>query len=101
LFEHLARLSPGRRLAWDCGTGNGQAATGIAEHFEQVIATDPSEAQLAESFPHTRVSYRLGRRNRAGFPTDRRTWSRRRRPLIGSTSPPSTERRAACFGPKG
>jgi methylase of polypeptide subunit release factors len=54
LFEQLARLAPGRGVAWDCGTGNGQAATGIAEHFDQVIATDPSTAQLAESFPHPR-----------------------------------------------
>src|SRR6476469_7601913 len=28
------------RLAWDCATGNGQAAHGIAEHFARVIATD-------------------------------------------------------------
>jgi SAM-dependent methyltransferase len=68
LFEHLARLSPERRLAWDCGTGNGQAATGIAEHFEQVIATDPSEAQLAERFPHSRVVYRLGQEESSGLP---------------------------------
>ncbi len=68
LFEQLARLAPGRRVAWDCGTGNGQAATGIAEHFDQVIATDPSAAQLAESFPHPRVTYRLGPEESSGLP---------------------------------
>jgi SAM-dependent methyltransferase len=67
LFEHLARLSRGHRLAWDCGTGNGQAATGIAEHFEQVIATDPSEAQLANAFSHPRVTYRLGQEQSSGL----------------------------------
>jgi SAM-dependent methyltransferase len=68
LFEHLARLAPGRGVAWDCGTGNGQAATGIAEHFDQVIATDPSAAQLAESFPHPRVTYRIGPEESSGLP---------------------------------
>lgn len=68
MFEHLAHLAPGRGVAWDCGTGNGQAATGIAEHFDQVIATDPSAAQLAESFPHPRVTYRLGPEESSGLP---------------------------------
>ncbi|HYG65995.1 MAG TPA: SAM-dependent methyltransferase, partial [Thermoanaerobaculia bacterium] len=41
LFERVAALPRHRRLAWDCGTGSGQAAVGLAEHFERVIATDP------------------------------------------------------------
>ncbi len=58
LFEHLAALCPGRDLAWDCGTGNGQAAVGLAAHFRTVVATDPSTAQLAAAVPHPRVRYR-------------------------------------------
>jgi len=57
LFEALAALAPGRSLAWDCGAGNGQAAVGLAQHFERVVATEPSAAQLAEARPHPRVSY--------------------------------------------
>ncbi len=57
LFAELARLAPGRSLAWDAGTGNGQAAVALAEHFERVVATEPSAAQLAEAVPHPRVSY--------------------------------------------
>ena len=57
LFEHLARLAPARGLAWDCGTGNGQAAVALAAHFERVVATEPSAAQLAEAAPHPRVTY--------------------------------------------
>ncbi|MDB6114317.1 MAG: Ubiquinone/menaquinone biosynthesis C-methylase UbiE [Lacunisphaera sp.] len=57
LFEALARLAPGRALAWDCGTGNGQAAVGLAQHFARVVATEPSAAQLAEAAPHPRVTY--------------------------------------------
>jgi SAM-dependent methyltransferase len=57
LFDELARLAPSRGLAWDCGSGNGQAAVALAEHFQRVIATEPSAAQLAEAVPHARVVY--------------------------------------------
>jgi SAM-dependent methyltransferase len=61
LFEILAALPRERRLAWDSGTGNGQAAVALADHFERVIATDPSTEQLAHALPHPRVEYRVGR----------------------------------------
>lgn len=57
LFDELARLAPSRGLAWDCGTGNGQAAVALAAHFQRVIATEPSAAQLAAATPHARVIY--------------------------------------------
>jgi SAM-dependent methyltransferase len=57
LFAAFAALAPGRELAWDCGTGNGQAAHGLAEHFDRVVATEPSEAQLAQAIPHPRITY--------------------------------------------
>lgn len=58
LFAEMARLTPGRALAWDAGTGNGQAAVALAAHFESVIATEPSAAQLAQATAHPRVTYR-------------------------------------------
>lgn len=58
LFEWLAAQSPGRRLAVDVATGNGQAALGLAGHFDQVIATDASAAQLERARAHHRVEYR-------------------------------------------
>lgn len=57
LFAELARLAPGRALAWDAGTGNGQAAVALAAQFERVVATEPSAAQLAQAVPHGRVTY--------------------------------------------
>ena len=36
LFAWLAEVSPGRALALDVGTGNGQAAVALAAHFDQV-----------------------------------------------------------------
>jgi SAM-dependent methyltransferase len=59
LFEYLASLTPQHERAWDCATGNGQAAFGLASFFEQVIATDASEAQLRSAPRHEKISYRL------------------------------------------
>jgi SAM-dependent methyltransferase len=58
LFDWLASVAPGRRLAIDVATGNGQAAVGLARHFERVIATEPSAEQLREARSHPRVEYR-------------------------------------------
>lgn len=57
LFAWLASVSPGDRLAWDVGTGSGQAAVALTAHFEHVIASDPSEKQVLSATPHPRVEY--------------------------------------------
>jgi SAM-dependent methyltransferase len=57
LFEFLAGLAPDRRRAWDCATGNGQAALGLAGHFEAVVATDASVRQIREAARHDGVRY--------------------------------------------
>lgn len=59
LFAWLADIAPARGAAWDCGTGSGQAAVGLAAHFERVIATDPSRKQLDHAEPHPRIDYRV------------------------------------------
>ena len=61
LFDYLASIAPGRRLAWDCGTGNGQAAQELARHFERVIATDASAEQIAQAPAHEQIEYRVAR----------------------------------------
>jgi ubiquinone/menaquinone biosynthesis C-methylase UbiE len=58
LFSFLQSIAPGNRLAWDCATGNGQAAVNAARFFDRVIATDASKGQLAEAVPDPRVEYR-------------------------------------------
>lgn len=68
LFSELAALTSGHDAVWDCGTGNGQAALGLAEHFESVVASDPSKTQLAEAPQHPRVTYRLGPEASSGLP---------------------------------
>jgi SAM-dependent methyltransferase len=59
LFHYLAMRAPGTAMAWDCGTGNGQAAVGLAERFARVVGTDPSAAQVKLARPHPRVTYRV------------------------------------------
>jgi SAM-dependent methyltransferase len=57
LFDFLAGAVPARDAAWDAGTGNGQAAVGLARWFEHVTATDASTSQIERAIPHPRVSY--------------------------------------------
>jgi hypothetical protein len=56
LFDFLAQSCVRHGRALDCATGNGQAATGLAPHFAEVVATDLSVAQLAraEAMPNVR-----------------------------------------------
>lgn len=57
LIAYVASLAPGHALAVDCATGNGQAAVALAGHFDEVLAVDASDAQLAQAQPHPRVRY--------------------------------------------
>ncbi len=70
LFKHLAALAPARDLAWDCATGNGQAAAGLAAHFTRVVATDASHAQIANAQPHPGVDYGVAPAEQSGLATD-------------------------------
>jgi SAM-dependent methyltransferase len=57
LFEWLSSITIGRERAWDCGTGSGQAAVPLAERFVEVVASDPSTAQLANAGRAPGLSY--------------------------------------------
>lgn len=57
LFAYLAALAPSRQRAWDCATGNGQAAVGLAAFFDEVIASDASAEQIARAEPRPNVRY--------------------------------------------
>jgi ubiquinone/menaquinone biosynthesis C-methylase UbiE len=61
LFNYLASIAPGHQLAWDCGTGNGQAALELVKHFDRVVATDASSDQSAQAIPHEQIDYRVER----------------------------------------
>jgi SAM-dependent methyltransferase len=57
LYEFLAKVVKRHELAWDCGTGSGQAALGLTRYFDRVIATDPSAEQIQNAARHEKVSY--------------------------------------------
>ena len=57
MFAWLAQQCQHHDLAWDCASGNGQAALALAPHFERIIATDASQAQLIEATPHNKSHY--------------------------------------------
>jgi ubiquinone/menaquinone biosynthesis C-methylase UbiE len=67
LFEYLGRVAPSRQLAWDCGTGNGQAAVGLASVFDHVIATDASEKQISNAQQREHVEYRVAAAENSGL----------------------------------
>ncbi len=57
LFTHLYTLVNNKNTAWDCGTGNGQVAVVLADHFGEVFATDISQQQLNEAVQKNNIHY--------------------------------------------
>ncbi|PCJ28686.1 MAG: SAM-dependent methyltransferase [SAR86 cluster bacterium] len=58
LFSYLKTLCNKHELAWDCATGNGQAAKSLAKIFTQVIATDASIEQIQQAQAAKNIEYR-------------------------------------------
>lgn len=67
LFRHLSDLAPAHDRAWDCGTGNGQAATALAAHFHEVVATDASVEQIERASGPSNVRFRVAAAERSGI----------------------------------
>lgn len=59
LFTWLASVCAEHDAAWDCATGSGQAAAGLAPHFRTVIASDASAEQIAHARGPANVSLRV------------------------------------------
>jgi hypothetical protein len=68
LFDHILQFVEEKNIAWDCATGNGQAALALAPHFKKVIATDISEKQLALAKPHANIQYQISQAEHTNFP---------------------------------
>lgn len=67
LFAWLAQQCPQRDLAWDCATGNGQAAQALVGHFRHIHATDLSAEQIAQATPDPRIDYRVAPAQASGL----------------------------------
>src|SRR5678809_1304797 len=59
LFEYILQFVEERKSVWDCATGNGQAATVLADYFENVEASDISEAQINNAIKKQNISYQV------------------------------------------
>jgi len=70
LFAFLSSLTSEHKLAWDCGTGNGQSAVKLADHYEKVYATDPSREQLENAIPHDSITYSVENAETPGLTED-------------------------------
>ncbi|MGH8493030.1 MAG: class I SAM-dependent methyltransferase [Moraxellaceae bacterium] len=70
LFTELAALVPDHACAcaWDCGTGNGQAAAGLAAHFREVYASDASAEQIAQATAPDNVRFAVAPAEASGLP---------------------------------
>jgi SAM-dependent methyltransferase len=67
LYDFLVTLVEERKVAWDCGTGNGQVATQLAAFFDRVIATDASSSQLAHAIKLPNLEYRVAMAEQSGL----------------------------------
>ena len=67
IYSFIASHARAHDRAWDCATGTGQAAIGLARHFAAVEATDASAQQIASAVPHERVRYGVQRAEQTSF----------------------------------
>jgi ubiquinone/menaquinone biosynthesis C-methylase UbiE len=67
LIEYVIGFVPEKQLAWDCATGNGQAAVLLAAHFKKVMATDSSEKQLSLAVSKENIVYQACRAEQTPF----------------------------------
>ena len=67
LFDWMASHCRERSAAWDCATGNGQAAARLAERFTRVEATDISSEQIQAGVRGPNIIYSAQAAEHTGF----------------------------------
>lgn len=70
LFAWLGSIAPRQGCAWDCGTGNGQAARELIKVFDEVRATDGSADQIAQAPQMDGITYSVGTAEDSKLPDD-------------------------------
>ena len=68
-FDYLRTLPMQFGNAWDCGTGSGQVAAGLAPLFHQVHATDISASQLQHAVKLPNIHYSMQPAEETHFPS--------------------------------
>ncbi len=67
LFRYLATLTANQECVWDCASGTGQAARGLAPYFDTVIATDASDEQVANAYGPDNVEFAVANATASGL----------------------------------
>jgi SAM-dependent methyltransferase len=67
LYRFLSDITPNKDMAWDCATGNGQAAIGLCKYFKNVTASDASKGQLEYRFNRNNIRYEMFSAEKAGI----------------------------------
>ena len=67
LFDYILSFVNEKTCAWDCATGNGQAANVLAHHFKKVEATDLSEEQLKYAEQKDNIHYQVSTAEKTPF----------------------------------
>ena len=57
LYDYIISFVKEKNIAWDCATGNGQAAVVLSGHFKKVIATDISASQIEKATLKENIEY--------------------------------------------
>lgn len=70
MYDWLFSLVSEFQCAWDCGTGNGQVANVLANHFEAVEATDISEKQLSQAVQRKNIQYQISKAEQSPFASE-------------------------------
>ncbi|MFN2457085.1 MAG: class I SAM-dependent methyltransferase [Chitinophagaceae bacterium] len=68
LYEYIISFVDKKDIAWDCATGNGQAAIALADYFKKIIATDISEDQLRNAVVKPNIIYKISTAEKTPFP---------------------------------
>ncbi|MBS1915803.1 MAG: class I SAM-dependent methyltransferase [Bacteroidetes bacterium] len=67
LTDYILSFVNTYETAWDCATGNGQAALLLAPHFKKIFATDISEKQIQNAVYAPNIFYSTGAAEQTDF----------------------------------
>lgn len=67
LYEFIFKHVKEKGKVWDCATGNGQVASYLADHFDEVYATDISQQQLNNAIESDNIFYSISPAEKTSF----------------------------------
>ncbi|MEP7373871.1 MAG: class I SAM-dependent methyltransferase [Chitinophagaceae bacterium] len=68
LYDFILSHASNKEAAWDCGTGNGQAAKELSRSFTKVFATDISQKQIEKAVQADNIFYSVQPAEQTNFP---------------------------------